>query len=101
MPIAPYSGRLAVAVYFDSAAASGGSMEHVHFLRQRRQELGLSQNDLELRLRHRGVSLSRKIISAWERGQCQPDLDHAALKALADALRWDPAHLLKALNGVR
>ena len=64
-------------------------MEDVHFLLKRRQELGLSQVDLSLRLKHRGVNLSRHTISAWERGLRRPQLDEAALKALAEALRWD------------
>jgi predicted transcriptional regulator len=76
-------------------------MEHLHFLRQRRRELGLSQNDLELRLKHRGVNLSRKVISAWERGQLHPQLNKGELGALADALRWDEDQLRNALNGNR
>ena len=71
-----------------------GFMEELHFLHKRRQELGLSQNDLELRLKHRGVNLSQKAISAWERGQRNPDLDGAALKALAESLRWDVDQLV-------
>jgi transcriptional regulator with XRE-family HTH domain len=74
-------------------------MEDVHFLQKRRQELGLSQNDLELRLKHRGVRLSRKAISAWERGKRDPEFDGAALKALAEALRWDLETLLGVLKG--
>ncbi len=73
-------------------------MEELHFLHKRRQELGLSQNDLELRLKHRGVILSRKAISAWERGQRKPDLDGAALKALAESLRWDVEQLVDSFN---
>jgi transcriptional regulator with XRE-family HTH domain len=74
-------------------------MEELHFLRERRKELGLSQNDLELRLKSRGVNLSRKTISAWERGQRDLELDDAALKALAESLRWDVDQLLDALTG--
>ena len=75
-----------------------GLMEELHFLHKRRQELGLSQNDLELRLKHRGVHLSRKAISAWERGQRNPDLDGVALKALADSLRWDVDELVDSFD---
>jgi len=67
----------------------GESMEETHFLRKRRNELGLSQEDLARRLKHRGVNLSRHTISDWERGLRRPQLDEAALKALAEALRWD------------
>jgi DNA-binding XRE family transcriptional regulator len=52
-------------------------MDDLRFLRKRRQELGLSQNDLALHLKHRGAHLSRKAISAWERGEQQPDLGEA------------------------
>ena len=76
-------------------------MEERHFLHKRRQELGLSQNDLELRLKHRGVKLSRKAISAWERGQRNPDLDGAALKALAESLRWDVDQLVDSFDTSR
>jgi transcriptional regulator with XRE-family HTH domain len=68
-------------------------MEELHFLRERRQELGLSQNDLELRLKSRGINLSRKVISAWERGMRKPHLDPGELEGLADALRWDVERL--------
>ena len=61
----------------------------MHFL----QELGLTQNDLALRLEHRGVTLSRKSISAWERGQRQPHLSQSEQEALAGALRWEMATL--------
>jgi transcriptional regulator with XRE-family HTH domain len=74
-------------------------MEKSHFLRQRRQELGLSQNDLELRLKSRGIKFSRKSISAWERGERDPELDQKALEALAEAVRWDLETLVGALRG--
>ena len=74
-------------------------MEELHFLRKRRQELDLSQNDLELRLKSRGVNLSRKAISAWERSERYPQLDENILEALADALRWDLDQLMSLLGG--
>ena len=73
-------------------------MEGTHFLKNRRQELGLSQLDLFLELKLRGVSLSQTSISKWERGQYTPQLDEAALEALADALRWELDQLVTALN---
>ena len=66
-----------------------------HFLRQRREDLGLSQGDLALRLDARGVHLSRKVISDWERGKRRLDLEPPALEALADALRWNADQLAK------
>jgi DNA-binding XRE family transcriptional regulator len=63
-------------------------MSKEHFIRQRRQELGISQADLALRLKNRGVQLSCSTISRWERGQANPQLNEADLKALADVLKW-------------
>jgi transcriptional regulator with XRE-family HTH domain len=72
-----------------------------HFLRQRREELGLSQGDLALRLNIRGLKLSRKAISEWERGKRQVQLEGLTLVALADALRWSVHELLKAMAASR
>ncbi len=73
-------------------------MDEQHFLRERRQELGLSQFDVSLRLKTRGVSLNQATISKWERGQYTPQLDEAELEALADALRWELDQLVAALE---
>ena len=73
-------------------------MEGTHFLRERRQELGLSQFDLSLRLKSRGVNLSQKAISKWERGVRPPQLDESELAALADALLWELEQLREALD---
>jgi hypothetical protein len=54
--------------------------------------------DLELRLKHRGISLSRRPIFAWERGQREPSLSQSELEALADALRWDLGLLVDAMR---
>lgn len=69
-----------------------------HFLRQRREELGLSQGDLALRLNARGLQLSRKAISEWERGKRRVQVDNHLLDALADALRWDAEQLMQAMT---
>jgi transcriptional regulator with XRE-family HTH domain len=73
-------------------------MGQQHFLRERRQELGLSQFDLSLRLKSRGVSLNQATIAKWERGMKLPQLDKTELEALADALRWDLEQLMIALG---
>jgi DNA-binding XRE family transcriptional regulator len=69
-----------------------------HFLRRRREELGISQSDLALRLMARGVRLSRAAIGKWERGTHQPKLDDSALDALADALHWSLDELIEAMG---
>lgn len=69
-----------------------------HFLTQRRIQLGLSQGDLALRLKHRGVGISRQKISHWERGLRQPRLTEADLVALADALHWSRSELQAAME---
>lgn len=66
-----------------------------HFLRQRREELGLSQGDLALRLNARGINLSRKAISEWERGKRRVTLNSPVREALADALRWNLDELIQ------
>ena len=73
-------------------------MEGTHFLKKRRQELGLSQLDLSLELVVLGVSLSQTTISKWERGQWLPRLDETQLEALADVLGWELDQLRNALN---
>lgn len=56
-------------------------------VRQRRQALGLTQDELAARLH-----VTRQAVSGWERGKTQPDLD--TLAALAQALDAQPADLL-------
>lgn len=73
------------------------NIDKQNLLRQRREELGLSQGDLALRLKARGVPLSRKAISEWERGKRQVWLEKPALDALADALRWSLTDLMNAV----
>ena len=73
-------------------------MATTHFLTQLRLQLGLSQNDLALRLKHRGVNLSRQRISYWERGLREPQLTDTDLIALADALHWSRAELHSAME---
>ena len=74
-------------------------MEGTHFLKNRRQELGLSQLDLFLELKLRGVSLSQTSISKWERGKYLPQFDETQLEALADVLGWELDQLKDALDG--
>lgn len=71
---------------------------HEHFLKRRRAELSISQGDLALRLKARGVPLSSKIIGQYERGIRQLPLDESMLKALADSLRWSLNELMGAIK---
>ena len=73
-------------------------MEGTHFLKNRRLELGLSQFDLSLRLKTRGVNLAQTSISKWERGKYLPQFDETQLEALADVLDWELDQLRDALD---
>jgi DNA-binding XRE family transcriptional regulator len=72
--------------------------DRTHFVRRRRQELGLSQNDLVLRLQNQGIKISRTTISTWECGKRNPRLDDAHLNALAAALEWNHSQLIGAMS---
>lgn len=69
-----------------------------HFLRRRRAALGLSQGDLALRLKSRGVKLSRNAVSLWERRKRRPQLTTVDKQGLADALRWSVEELERAID---
>jgi transcriptional regulator with XRE-family HTH domain len=68
------------------------------FLRARREELGMSQGDLAMRMAYRKVKLSRRDISEWENGKRAPALSVDQLKLLAEALRWKLDDLLEAMK---
>ena len=72
-------------------------LRNYHCLRRRRTELSLSQHDLALRLRHRGVMLSAHAISDLERGKRGLDLSQSVIVALSDALRWSIDELMVAI----
>lgn len=67
-------------------------------VRARREALGLSYNDLSLRLNHRGITLRPQVISQWERGQRELNLTSSQINLLADALRCTPDELSQESN---
>ena len=69
-----------------------------NLLRSRRVELKLSQGDLLLRLRHRGIKVSITTIARWERRQSLCGLEHQTLEALADALHLSLSDFMKAIE---
>lgn len=66
------------------------------WLRIRRQELKLSQDDLVTRLQADGLDVSRAALSAWEIGRAPSPLDDVRkIKILANALEVDVSVLLE------
>ena len=71
-------------------------MKTEHWLRQRRKELRLNQEDLAARLQALGFEISRASVSHWENGRYKPPLhDPEFREAFAHALRMDVRELLK------
>lgn len=65
------------------------------WIRQRREALKLSQDDLAARLQIAGLDVTRAAVSHWENGRYSSPLDTAiAIKALADALEVTIGELL-------
>lgn len=65
------------------------------WLRARREELHLSQDDLAARLQLEGLEVSRAAISHWETGRDQAPIENRkGLRALANSLDLTPAELL-------
>jgi transcriptional regulator with XRE-family HTH domain len=66
------------------------------WLKKRREQLGLNQEQLAARLQVAGFDVTRASISHWEVGRHDPPLDNAEFrKALAQALRISASGLLK------
>lgn len=63
-------------------------MKTTHYLRERREALGLSQAQLAARLQTLGMDVTQPWISALERGQIRPTWD--MLPYIARALDTDP-----------
>jgi transcriptional regulator with XRE-family HTH domain len=64
-------------------------------MKERREELGLSQDDLAARLQSAGLNVSRASISHWEMGRYDAPLHDADFRrALATALRLKPRVML-------
>jgi transcriptional regulator with XRE-family HTH domain len=65
------------------------------WLKTRREELNLSQDDLAARLQLAGLAVSRAAISHWETGRDNaPIQNRKSIVALADALQLTPNELL-------
>jgi transcriptional regulator with XRE-family HTH domain len=70
-------------------------MEFKEFVRRRREELGISQQELADRLSQRGQETSYGRISHWETGRNKPPLEDPKFRqALASALEMDSNELL-------
>lgn len=68
----------------------------MNWLKQRRQELQLSQEDLVRQLQLEGADVSRSALSSWETGRYNPPLDDKQFRqALAAALRLNIAEMLR------
>ena len=65
------------------------------WLKARRDELRLSQDDLAARLQISGLDVSRAAVSHWETGRDKPPIDNRkSLAAIARALEMLPAEVL-------
>lgn len=66
------------------------------WIKQRRDELGITQDDLAARLQVLGYSVGSGAVSHWETGKRQPPLeDNVFVSALANALRMDDVSVLR------
>lgn len=62
----------------------------MRWIRQRRQELSITQEELAARLQVRGQGYTRASVANWEQGRHSPPLDDSLfVQALADALQLD------------
>lgn len=68
----------------------------MNWLKRRREELRLTQEDLARNLQLEGVSISRATIGHWETDRYEPPLHNEDLrKALAKILNLTPGELLQ------
>lgn len=66
------------------------------WIRERREQLGITQEDLAARLQVRGHDFGRTAISHWEKGRYKPPLDNTEfVRAFADVLRLDVQTVLR------
>lgn len=67
----------------------------MNWLKQRRRELGLSQDELAARLQTEGLDIERSAVSAWEAGRNKPKLGDAHYRrALSKVLKLSEQQLL-------
>lgn len=68
----------------------------MNWLRQRREELQLNQEELTAKLQTSGVDVTRSTLSHWETGRYQMPLGEPTFRnALASALRLSERDILK------
>lgn len=68
----------------------------MNWLKLRREELKLSQEELTRELQLAGVDISRSALSSWETGRYNPPLEDKDFRQqLAQALRLDVAEMLR------
>lgn len=68
----------------------------MNWLKERREALGLSQDELTARLQIEGVTVTRGSLSNWETGRHKPPLDEESFRtALSRALKMSVKEILK------
>lgn len=66
-----------------------------NWIKDRRQQLRISQDDLAARLQTHGIDITRGTISHWEMGRHNPPLDNPLFaNALAEALNMSVTEVL-------
>ncbi|WP_374239195.1 helix-turn-helix transcriptional regulator [Thiocapsa sp. N5-Cardenillas] len=71
-----------------------------NWLRQLREQLNLTQDELTARLQVEGLDISRSTLASWESGRHSPQLlDASVRRALSRSLRVSPVLLLK-MSGI-
>ena len=70
-------------------------VKSTNWLKQRREELKLSQEDMAARLQLEGLNVSRSMVSHWENGRYNLPVDDAsAMRVLAKVLQVTVSDLL-------
>lgn len=68
----------------------------MNWIRQRREELGLTQDELTAKLQTEGLDVSRSSLSHWEVGRVNPPLkDEPSRRAIARALKLSVKEVMK------
>ncbi len=68
----------------------------MNWIRQRREELGLTQDELTARLQTEGLDISRSSLSHWEVERAKPPLgDKQSRQAIARALKLSVKDVMK------
>ena len=71
-------------------------MISMDWLKKRRKQLGLSQEEFASRLQLSGYDVSRASVGHWESGRARPQLDNPVfMKAFSDALEMDVNSVLR------